>query len=290
MLSNPIYTKYYNPFCSAVTAASTENKSQQPFTFVTLKEPVYINKDQEPENAGEYLEAALGMADDESNILFDERARAQREIWDNEFNEWFNSDIASLKGAAKGKAVSIFDKEEISSGIKAFLEDKPITAIRYQRLYEQNPAKAEIFITSMMEDYSLDFYSYLDVKYQGQAYMAVLEHINALLEKNIKDVENGFTDRAMKYQYVFAMDDDIGSNDNSQIHVSKKVEYEPGKYTTVNYLKLYKPVGRGESGAILLEPKSKCTLISDKGLDMSVAKIDEIMKAMFFGTRYWYIR
>ena len=257
--------------------------------------PVYSNRNQvQPTDAKAYLEAALGMTAEESLTLLLEKAMIQKEMWNNEFDEWFNSDIASLKEAAKGKAVSIFDKEEISSGIKEFLEDKPITAVRYQRLYEQNPAKAEMFLTNMMTDYSVDSYSYLDAKYQGQDYMDVLEHINALLEKNIKDVENGFTNRPIIYHNVFNMDDNTGSNDKPQdrpqVYVSERFEYELGKYTNIQYLKMYKPIGTGDNSTMLIIPQRELQLISDNGFDSTrLFEYEKMIKTDFFNTSYWFI-
>ncbi len=135
------------------------------------------------------------------------------EVAKKEIIESINSRVEKiLENSAMPK--SIFDNKEVLEEIKEYLSDKPITAIRYQRLYEENPKKAQLFIDNIITngdytDYDMDF------KYKEWEYTDVLKYINALLEVNYQDVSDGNYENINYLNRVFTIDDGIGINYSS---------------------------------------------------------------------------
>lgn len=141
---------------------------------------------------------------------YTEQSTMRFELKQEDYEKKLQAELAEIKKTLP-EPLSIFDDEnnDISNEVKEYLADKPVTAARFQRLYEQSPDKAYLFLNNIQEngDYS-DFD--LDTKYKGWEYTEVLTHINALMVKNQNDVENGYYDRNNYLQKIFAIDDGIG--------------------------------------------------------------------------------
>lgn len=152
------------------------------------------------------------------NILENRIEAAQKKITENINNR--------VKEIVKNSAIpkSIFDNREVPEEIKEYLFDKPVTAVRYQRLYEQSPKKAQLFIENIIANGDYTDYD-MDAKYKGWEYGDVLKHINALLEVNYQDVSEGNYENINYLNRVFTIDDGIGTNYSS---IWKK-EYKEGE-------------------------------------------------------------
>lgn len=171
------------------------------------------------------------------NILESRIEVAQKEITEN-----INSRVKEIINNS-ATPESIFDNEAVPEKIKEYLLDKPITAVRYQRLYEESPKKAQLFIENIISNGDYTDYD-MNSKYEKWEYSDVLKHINALLEVNYQDVSEGNYENINYLNRVFTIDDGIGVNYSS---IWKK-EYKEGElkqfagnyeYTSINDNKIY---------------------------------------------------
>lgn len=207
-------------------------KSDYPIRIPTsLGQSIKYSESNPPKNLDEVLEYFLEIGKqwcgNYNEIVFNSCGKSLMELFQESFAiqesrkqkeiNTLNNDITSKVGkikTANAAPVSIFDTEEIAQETRNFLADKPMTAVRYQRLYEQDPAKAELFIANIMTNGDHTTYD-MDEKYQGWEYTDVLNHVNALLILNYNDVCEENYQYSNQLQTVFSIDDGIGEKYSS---------------------------------------------------------------------------